>query len=119
MSVGRERLVEAGAGKTALARNFGHAFSASDDAIFLKDLARLAGLSTYHFARAFKHSLGVPPYLYQRKWKLEQARAMLDENNRSIGEIAHLSGFGSGQSFARAFSREFGVSPTQYRREKA
>ena len=45
--------------------------------ITLATLAELAGLSTYHFCRAFKQSFGVPPHRYHTRQRIEQAKMML------------------------------------------
>jgi len=45
--------------------------------ITLATLAELAGLSTYHFCRAFKQSFGVPPHRYHTRKRIEQAKMML------------------------------------------
>src|SRR4029450_9785900 len=47
--------------------------------IRLNGLAGLAGLSTDHFARAFRQSVGVPPHTYLLRRRLEQVEHMLRE----------------------------------------
>lgn len=86
--------------------------------IRLENLASLAGLSPFHFCRAFKASLGVPPHRYQQLARIERARALLDQETVEITDIAFQLGYGSSQAFARAFRREVGKSPTDYRKSR-
>ncbi|MBX7481706.1 helix-turn-helix transcriptional regulator [Qipengyuania qiaonensis] len=81
----------------------------------LAQLADIVGLSPFHFCRAFKEATGLPPHAYQRTLQLEHARHALEEDSRSVTEIAMALGYGSSQAFARAFRRETGMSPSQYR----
>ncbi len=88
------------------------------DDVTLAELAALTGLSTFHFARAFKKSTGLPPHAYLRALRRDKAQRLLEETALSITEIAFEVGYESGQALARAFRRETGVSPGEYRRER-
>lgn len=83
----------------------------------LGELADLANLSPYHFARAFKKSVGLPPYRYQVRLRVEKACALLRETNLTVAEIADIIGYDTPQAFARMFRRQMGVCPSEYRRE--
>jgi len=85
--------------------------------ISLGDLAELANLSPFHFARAFKKSIGLPPYRYQVGLRLEKAQALLRETNLTVAEIAEIVGYDTPQAFARMFRRQSGVCPSKYRRD--
>lgn len=89
------------------------------DVLSLAVLADLAGLSQFHFCRAFKLSLGVTPYRYQLMRRVERARSLLANTDRSVTDIAFEVGYGSSQAFGRVFRAEVGVSPSEYRREKS
>lgn len=88
-----------------------------DQDVSLDDLADLVGLSTFHFARAFKRSLGVPPHRYQILLRVERAKRLLRESTLSVTEIALEVGYDSPQALARLFGKVVGVSPSQWRRE--
>jgi AraC family transcriptional regulator len=82
----------------------------------LATLANLAQLSTYHFARAFKRSFGIPPHRYHTNRRIERARALLADRKTSVGEIALEVGFSGVSAFAATFRRITGQTPTDYRR---
>ncbi|MEO7336258.1 MAG: AraC family transcriptional regulator [Caldimonas sp.] len=78
-------------------------------------LARLVGLSTCHFARAFKQSFGAPPHRYVLRRRLEQAAHRLREPEGSLSAIALESGFSDQSHFTRCFGRWAGETPSAYR----
>lgn len=80
----------------------------------LAELARVAGLSPWHFARAFRRRLGMPPHRYLVHLRLERARDLLARSSLSVTEIAAVTGYSS-QHFARRFRRHVGCTPTAYR----
>lgn len=82
----------------------------------LTTLAELARLSPYHFARAFKHSFGVPPHRYHLLRRMQQAKLLLGKSGASVTEIALQVGFRETSSFTAAFRKLTDFSPTEYRR---
>jgi AraC-like DNA-binding protein len=89
-----------------------------EESIGLKDLAEVAGLSMFHFARAFKQSQGVTPncYLFQRR--VERAQQLLADSNLPLCEIAIATGFSDQSHFARRFREHVGTTPAKYRWSK-
>jgi AraC family transcriptional regulator len=84
----------------------------------LHALARLAKLSPFHFARAFRHSTGLPPHAYLRRLRCERAKDLLTGSGLPVTEIAARVGYETPQAFARMFRAEVGASPTEYRRAR-
>jgi AraC family transcriptional regulator len=87
----------------------------SDD-ITLDELAAEAQLSTFHFARMFKQSLGVPPRAYLTRLRLEKACELLEQTDLPVTEIAFEVGYSSNQVLARVFLKHHRISPLDYRR---
>ncbi|WP_051045369.1 AraC family transcriptional regulator [Tistrella mobilis] len=83
----------------------------------LCELAATVGLSPYHFARAFKATVGEPPHRYLMTLRVERAKQMLAGTDEPVTTIAHACGFASSQHFAAVFRRLAGVTPTEYRRQ--
>lgn len=88
-----------------------------DDAdVSLAALATDAGLSRFHFCRAFKESTGMSPHAWLRQYRLEQAMAMLREPSTPVVSVAAALGYGSQTAFAAAFKRMTGETPSEWRR---
>lgn len=87
-----------------------------DQDISLEELASEARLSTFHFARMFKRSVGVPPRVYFTQLRMEKASELLETTDLSITEIALEVGYSSSQVFARVFLKYKRVSPSEYRK---
>jgi AraC family transcriptional regulator len=90
----------------------------SDD-ISLSALAEVAGLSPFHFSRAFKESFGLPPYRYLNERRMQIAKTFLARPDMSITQIALELGFSESSSFSTAFRKHTGFTPTDYRRSLA
>ena len=90
-----------------------------DDEIPLLELAAVAQLSPYHFARAFKQSFGAPPHRYHTNRRMERAKTLLELPTRSVTEIGMMLGFAETSSFTTAFRRSVGSTPSDYRRSIA
>lgn len=86
--------------------------------IRLADLASIAGLSPFHFTRAFRQSTGRPPFSYHRELRVERAKMLLKASGASIGAVAQAVGFESQQAFARMFRTSTGNTPSQWRRDR-
>jgi AraC family transcriptional regulator len=82
----------------------------------LTDLARIAGLSRYHFLRTFRDVTGVTPHQWVLRARLREAAGRLTATAAPITEIALDVGFQDLSNFIHTFRAEFGVSPRQYRR---
>lgn len=92
--------------------------SCCNEDISLKALAEASGLSTYHFCRAFKKSMGVPPHAWLRQRRLDRAKAMLRDTKEGIVTIAEELGYGSHTAFTAAFKRMTGTSPSRWRHDQ-
>jgi AraC-like DNA-binding protein len=95
-------------------RDFINANLAGDPSI--SQVANECGLSTTHFARAFKQTMGVPPYRWLTKQRVERAKELLQDPGRQLAHIAQLCGFVDQSHFTRVFSRNEGHSPGRWRR---
>ncbi len=86
--------------------------------ISLEDLASLAGVSLFHFARGFKDAIGVSPHAYVTGRRVARARRLLSDPGLSLAEVAARCGFSSQSHFTTIFRKTTGVTPARYRRDQ-
>jgi AraC family transcriptional regulator len=84
----------------------------------VEDLAREAGLSPAHFARAFRETLGQSPHQFVLARRLERARLLLDAPNARPSEVAAAVGFADQAHLTRLFRRQFGLTPGAVARQR-
>jgi AraC-like DNA-binding protein len=78
-------------------------------------LARIAGVSKFHFVRSFATSYGETPIRYLTRRRIERAQDLLRAANLTVTEVCMLVGFASVGSFSSRFTRLVGETPTAYR----
>jgi AraC family transcriptional regulator len=82
----------------------------------LDELAGVAGVSRYHFARVFKISTSLSPMAYVERTRIRRAQEMIRTTNFSLSQIAQRLGFSDQAHFGRRFKAQFGSAPGIYRR---
>ncbi|MER6471501.1 GlxA family transcriptional regulator [Streptomyces collinus] len=82
----------------------------------LEALAARTHLSARHFARLFRQRTSTTPAAYVEAARLEAARRLLEDSDRSLPEVAAASGLGSVETLHRVFRRRLGTTPAEYRR---
>ncbi len=81
----------------------------------LAELARVSGLSKYHFARLFKRAYGTTPLRMQTSLRLQAAAKLVGQDQTSLTTIAHTVGYTDLATFSRYFRAHFGVPPSRWR----
>jgi transcriptional regulator of acetoin/glycerol metabolism len=84
--------------------------------IDIATLASLAGLSVYHFSRAFKASVGMPPHRYLLEQRIRKAAELIERSEQPLTNIALNVGFADQSHFSRSFHAQVGLTPSQFRR---
>jgi AraC family transcriptional regulator len=83
----------------------------------LEQMAAVARLSPYHFARQFKAATGLPPHQYLIRRRVERAQQLLQPDREiSLAEVAARAGFSDQSQFSHHFKRVVGVTPRQFRK---
>lgn len=85
------------------------------DDVSLADIAQAAGLSVFHFSRAFKATTGVGPYRYLLERRIDRAKKLIRETSTPLSVIATLVGFKTASHFSRSFTDIVGISPRTFR----
>jgi len=82
--------------------------------VSLDTLAGLAGLSRYHFARAFRRATGLPPHRFQMQLRLARAASLLETGNEPVQSVARRVGYAP-STLIRLFRRCYGTTPARFR----
>jgi AraC-like DNA-binding protein len=89
-----------------------------DRDVDLRTIASEASLSPYYFTRQFTAFVGMPPYRYLIRLRIDRAMDLLRETELSVTQICHRVGFNSLSHFTTTFRQHTGVSPSAYRRRR-
>jgi AraC-like DNA-binding protein len=81
-----------------------------------KDLADAAGASQEYLSTCFHRETGVTPSDYLERYRIKQARRLLETTDLPVTRVALEVGFYDSSYFGRVFRREVGVTPVAYRR---
>jgi AraC family transcriptional regulator len=81
----------------------------------LDEIASVANLSKYHFAKSFRTAMGIAPHQYIVKVRIEKARKLLAVDSISVEEVANRVGYSDKGHFSAQFMKIVGVSPNRYR----
>jgi signal transduction histidine kinase/DNA-binding response OmpR family regulator len=80
-----------------------------------EDIARHVGISADYLTDCFRQELGVPLITYLNRYRIRQARELLENTDLKITQVALAVGFSESAHFTRTFQREVGVAPRAYR----
>lgn len=89
--------------------------SAHTEPLALREVARQAGLSPYHFLRLFHRAFDETPHQYATRLRLTHAKQLLSRGV-PVTEACLEVGYSSIGSFSSLFTREEGLSPLAYQR---
>jgi AraC family transcriptional regulator len=84
--------------------------------ISLSDIANELGMSQYYFCHLFKRSTGISPHQFLIRQRVEQAKHLLKQSERTVTAIALDCGFANQSHFARYFRQCTGMNPSQFRK---
>lgn len=87
-----------------------------EDPLSLDDLVSDAGVSRRQMERLFQKHLGESPSSIYRDIRLERARSLLVETDRSVAEVAAATGFNSVGAFSKHYKTRYGTTPYGTRR---
>lgn len=85
-----------------------------DHSLSITELAAVAGISPYYFARCFKQTFGVSPHQYVLRERIERAKTILLTEEHPLAELATRLGFADQSHFIRQFKRFTGLTPRAF-----
>jgi AraC family transcriptional regulator len=97
----------------------GHIDTSLSGAIRIRDLGELLNLSSSHFTRAFKSSVGISPYQFVIRRRIERAQELMRGSQHSLAQIALDCGLNDQSSLCRLFRQLVGQTPARWRRQNA
>ncbi|MDP1615158.1 MAG: AraC family transcriptional regulator [Methylococcales bacterium] len=101
-----------------LKRVLDHIHAYLDRNVRLAELADEAQLSSYHFARLFKQSMGIAPHQYHIRCRIERVKQLLLEKRLSLAEISYAVGFANQGHLNYHFKHVVGMTPQAFLRQK-
>jgi YesN/AraC family two-component response regulator len=84
--------------------------------IEIEELAQLTRWKKHHFIRTFDREIGVTPYQYILKKKIDIAKSLIKETNQPINEIAFDLGFVNYSNFSYTFKKFCSTTPENFRK---
>ncbi len=94
--------------KAYMQENFGRDIS-------LDDVSREMNVSPYYFSKLFKDESGKNFIEYLTELRMDRARELLRDENRSVKEISLTVGYTDPNYFSRIFKKQTGMTPREFR----
>ncbi len=85
------------------------------EAIDRAQLAKHLSVNERYLTRCFRTETGLTPFTYLTRYRIQQARALLETGQMSLAQVALACGFSDSSHFNRVFQKEVGVPPGAYR----
>ncbi len=91
--------------------------SKMDGNVSITEIADACNLSRSYFIRAFRETTGQTPHQWLTAQRLERARALLEDFERPLADVAAACGFADQSHFTRVFSQHTGMPPGGWRKK--
>lgn len=89
----------------------------ADECLSRGQIAAHVAVSESYLTRVFRRDLGIAPWEYLTRFRVERAKEMLRVTNQTVTEISHRIGYNDAAYFTRVFHQETGRSPLTFRRQ--
>ena len=99
----------------AIERVVAYLYDQYDQPISLSDMAEVAILSQFHFARTFREVTGVSPGRFLSAVRLHRAKGLLLSTSLTVTDISYRVGYNSLGTFTSRFTKSVGLTPLQFR----
>jgi AraC-like DNA-binding protein len=89
-----------------------------DGELTLDALAKRCFYNPSYFSRVFKQKMGISVSEYVRERRMDKAKSLLQNTNKTVEKIMEEVGYSDRSAFYHAFSKSFDCTPTQIREKK-
>ena len=103
--------------KAQLGRSIDYIHDHLEFGLSLDEMAGIANMSKYHFAKSFRQVMGIAPHQYVVKLRVEKARRLLAAGSLSVEEVANRVGYADAAHFSEQFRKIVGLGPNRYRQD--
>ena len=87
--------------------------------ISVTHVANELGLGTSRFAKAFRATVGIPPYAYLMLHRIRRAENLVQRTTRPLVDVAMECGFASQSHMTAQFKKLLGATPARYRQDRS
>ena len=84
-----------------------------DQQFTIKELARKVAMNECYLKKGFKAITGRTIHEYQQELRIEKAKQFLQQDGRSVTDVANILGYSSISHFSTAFKRITGMKPCE------
>ncbi len=82
----------------------------------LEELSKAVFVSPEHFCRTFKAYTGVTVWSFIKMVRMDKAKTLLLNTDKTVSQIAELVGYTDEKHFSKVFKSEAGVSPSGFKK---
>ncbi|WP_027087113.1 response regulator [Cohnella panacarvi] len=88
----------------------------SSEEISLETIARQVDLNPFYISKMFKEQLGINYIDFLTECRIDKAKSLMGNPERSLKEITFEVGYNDPNYFSKVFKKSCGMSPTEYRK---
>lgn len=92
-------------------------FTRANEVHSLRRLALEIGTNEFTLKKGFKEVFGTTVFGMLSDLKMEEAKRLLSEGEKSISEISEYAGYKNSTHFTSAFKKKYGITPGKYKVE--
>lgn len=81
-----------------------------------QEMAEKLGVTPGYLTRVFRKELGLTPWDYLTRLRVEHAKVLLSQSTLTVAEVAGMVGYDDPAYFTRVFLKETGHAPRTYRK---
>jgi signal transduction histidine kinase/DNA-binding LacI/PurR family transcriptional regulator/AraC-like DNA-binding protein len=102
-------------GQRIVRRAQGYIHGHYSDDITRTSLASYLGVNERYLTRCFHEEMGITPIAYLNRYRIKQAKQLLDMGEYNVTQVAMMVGFSDSSYFGRVFRQEVGLQPRAYK----